>query len=90
MAIGSRQRSDASGNQIVMHDFKIRRMSDENWEIVPLSARACSWAKANLNDDFSCDGAVHTDLPGVNSFLTRARDQAFATEYCGPLGTAIF
>lgn len=72
-------------------DFKVVRLKERDWQIAPISQRALSWARANFGNACSAeDGALHTDLSGVNSFLSRARNQGFETEYCGPNSTIAF
>lgn len=33
------------------HDFRVCRLQDRDWETVPLSKQALSWAKANFDAD---------------------------------------
>ena len=71
-------------------DFRVMRVKERDWQIEPITQRAVSWSKANFNGVCSVeDGAMHTDLSGVNSFLSRARNQGFETQYCGPNSTIL-
>ena len=70
-------------------DFKVGRVRERSWEIIPISKRGRSWSKANFRERIAPDGNIYTDLPGVNSFLVQARGNGFATEYNGPIASAI-
>lgn len=78
----------SSGQSSPAFDFKVSRLREQRWEIVPLSPRARIWSKINFDELLAPDGVLYTNLPGVCSFMTEARSQGLVSEYNGPIGTA--
>lgn len=73
-------------------DFKVSRVQERDWEIVPLSKQGLTWAKANFAVQALAAGepAIHTSLMGANDFLRKARAHGYRTQYAGPSLTTVF
>ena len=81
-----------SGCNVEDLDFRLSRIKDRDWEIVPLSKQGLLWSKANFEPNFQSadEPVIRTNLAGANAFLRRTRALGYRSEYIGPSMTTIF